>query len=303
MQRTSVIPVPTVVIPAHIRQGITPIVPVTTTVVVPKQTIAVPTPTTTVVPIPTPRIQPTVPLPTPTVPLPTPTVAIPTQRSTIIPTPTAVIPTPRTTVIQPKQPIQPMQTPPPQPQIAPRPIVTAPVPGQGGMLRQFGGVGATITRGPQVTASPTVTIVAETGYSILMKLLDIWEGTPEQAQQLSTLQYITGAPIIDVKRRDVIMEIVGMLQYQSLDEVIDFLTDAPNPEFVLWDQESLDEGRIKVAREITIQQAEEVGIRGVGRCRYCPSTELVFAMKQLRSGDEPATIFVRCVMCNKQWRQ
>jgi DNA-directed RNA polymerase subunit M/transcription elongation factor TFIIS len=94
-----------------------------------------------------------------------------------------------------------------------------------------------------------------------------------------------------------------MLRYQEFDDVIYFLTNAPDPAFILWDQESLDEGRLVVAREIAIQQAEEVGVKGVGKCRYCQSTELVFALRQLRSGDEPATIFVRCVFCTKQWRQ
>lgn len=285
MQQTPTIPVPKVVIPPQIRQGVpptNPVVPVPTPTV-PRPVVA--TPNTTVnVPVPTPRIQPTVPTPNTTQ-------VFPTGR-----TQPATVPLPT-----PQQTPQPMVM---QQQVVPRPTVATPTPAQGGLLRQFGGGGTTtIFTQPQVTAAPTVTIVTETGYSILMRLLDAWNGTEEQARQLSELQYTNGNLIIDVKRRDIIMEIIGMLQYQTFEDVLDFLTDAPNPSFVLWDQESLDEGRIKVAREITIQQAEEIGVKGVGKCRYCPSTELVFAMKQLRSGDEPATIFVRCVMCNKQWRQ
>lgn len=284
MQQTPTIPVPTVMIPQHLKPGTTPIVPV-------------PTPTVT---------RPVVPVPVTTFPVPIPrpqtNVATPIATPTTVPIP---VPRPQTTTVPLPTP-QPTQV--PQPQITPRPIIATPTPtptqGQGGILRQFGGGGTTtIMTGPQVTAAPTVTIVTETGYSILVRLIGVWGGTPEQAQQLSELQYMNGTSIIDVKRRDVIMEVIGMLKNQTFDEVIDFLTDAPSVEFVMWDQEALDEGRIKVAREITIQQAEEVGVKGVGRCRYCPSTELVFAMKQLRSGDEPATIFVRCVLCNKQWRQ
>jgi hypothetical protein len=186
-----------------------------------------------------------------------------------------------------------------------RQITTTPAAGKGGMLRQFGGGGGivTVTTGPQVTATPMVAIVEETGLSFLTKLMYVWKGDQEQVRQLVGLRYADGSEIIDIKRKDVIMEIIGMLQYQEFEDVIDFLTDAPDPEFVLWEQSSLDEGRQKVAREIVIQLAEEVGTKGVGKCRYCPSTELVYAMKQLRSGDEPATVFVRCVMCNKQWRQ
>lgn len=109
--------------------------------------------------------------------------------------------------------------------------------------------------------------------------------------------------IIDMDRKDIMMEIVGMLHYQSAEDVIYFLTDAPNPSWVLWDQLFMDEGKIAVEREITIQQAEEVGVKGVGKCRYCNSNELVFAQKQLSSGDEAMKVFVRCVSCQKSWRQ
>jgi hypothetical protein len=182
-------------------------------------------------------------------------------------------------------------------------MAITPTPPQGGILRQFGGGAATVTVSPQAVTAPKITIVTETALTILTRLTPVWNGTPEQIQQLIALRYATGSPIIDVRRRDIIIEIIGMLTRNPFAEIMEFLTDAPTPEFVLWEQSSLDEGRIKVEREIMIQQAEEVGVRGVGKCRFCPSTELVFAQRQLRSGDEPATVFVRCVMCTKQWRQ
>jgi len=184
-------------------------------------------------------------------------------------------------------------------------IATNPTPGQGGMLRQFGGAGTitTIATTTQAAAAPKVTIALETAQSLLTKLMPLWNGNITQVDSLVELRYINGAPIIDLKRRDVILEIIGMLRKQTFEEIMDFLTDAPNPDFVLWDQTSLDEGRIKVAREIIINQTEDTGVSGVSKCRYCPSTELVYAMKQLRSGDEPMTVFVRCIMCHKQWRQ
>lgn len=323
MKQTATIPVPKFVIPPQIRQATNPVVQLPTTTVLRP---LVPTPNTTInIPVPTPKTQQTVPTPITTQ-------GFPQGRTQVT---NVVLPTPRqtqqTVITQPQQTVimQPQQTVPrtvvatptptqgrtqttnvvlPTPQrtqqTVPRPVVATPTPAQGGLLRQFGAGGVTtILTQPQVTAAPTVTIVTETGYSILMRLLNTWGGTDEEARQLAALQYTNGNPIIDVKRRDVIMEIIGMLQYQLFKDVLDFITDAPNPEFILWNQESLDEGRIKVAREITIQQVEEIGVKGVGKCRYCPSTELVFAMKQLRSGDEPATVFVRCVLCNKQWRQ
>lgn len=225
-----------------------------------------------------------------------------TIAQTTVPVPRLPQPTTNQTLVLPRQPpTQEARTLTVQPTV-PRPIVT--LPPQGGTLKQFaGGTGVVTVTTPQTTAAPVINIVEDTGYSILIKLIDVWEGTVEQAQQLTALRYQNGNSIIDINRRDVIMEIIGMLRIQPFDEILDFLTDALDPGFILWEQESMDEGRVKVAREIVIQQAEEVGVKRVGKCRYCPSTELVFATKQLRSGDEPATIFVRCVMCQKNWRQ
>ncbi|CAH6420573.1 Transcription elongation factor TFIIS [uncultured virus] len=265
--------VPPIVLPATVQ----PIIPITTV-----QPIIPPTVQQTI-------IQPIVPAITQTRPIipPTPKITIPAEALVVQQTPTV----PQQVVV--------FQTTVP---VIPKPQTIT----QGGILKQFGGAGAgvvAVTATPQITATPVINIIEETGYSILTKLLHIWNGTPEQAQVLANLQYINGNYIIDINRRDVITEIIGMLTRQDFDEVIDFLTDAPDPSFVLWEQEAMDEGRLKVAREMIIQQAAETGVKGVGKCRYCPSTELVFALKQLRSGDEPATIFVRCVMCQKQWRQ
>lgn len=327
MQQAPVIPIPKVVVPPLTTGGqmqpvvpnpILPVVPQTQTIapvvprpVVPTMTIPQPQTNAPVVPrpvVPTmtiPQPQPNVPVvPRPVVPtmtIPQPQTTAPTLPQPTVPVPKVMVPEVAKTPAPMTLMIQPQQTP-----VVATPVMPLKQP-TGGILRQFGGAttGVVMPVGttPLPVATPTVTIVEETGYSLLMKLLPVWNGTIEQAQQLAALQYQNGQYIIDVKRRDVLNEIIGMIRSNSFDDVIDFITDAPNAEYVLWDQESLDEGRIKVAREITIQQAEEVGVKGVGRCRYCPSTELVFAMKQLRSGDEPATIFVRCVMCNKQWRQ
>ena len=174
---------------------------------------------------------------------------------------------------------------------------------KGPALIQRPGVKPAAMIGTAPKIAPTFLTIERSGYDILASTRPLWNGTPQQIQQLSQLTYQNGEPIISTKREDVMMEVLGMLVNQPFDEVMEFLANTPNPGFVLWEQSSLDEGRTKLAREITIQQAEEVGVKGVGRCRYCNSNELVFATKQLRSGDEPATIFVRCVLCTKQWRQ
>jgi DNA-directed RNA polymerase subunit M/transcription elongation factor TFIIS len=125
--------------------------------------------------------------------------------------------------------------------------------------------------------------------------------------ELSRLQYYgTNNTVIDLSRMDIVREIIGMLRAQAYDSVLRFLRAPENtgPEYVLWQQDAMEEGRIKLSREIIIQQEDETGMEGVGKCRFCPSTQLIFsAPRQMASGDEPLIVFVRCVMCKKHWRQ
>ena len=266
MLQIPTIQVPAVVVPPQFNTGVKPNLLAQTKIppVVIRPTVSVPKVVVPAVTVPTPVIKPQI------------TPQLPTQ-SPVVPVPKVVVPRVNTTT----------------------------QPTQGGILKQFGGGTGVITVGtvPEAMATPTINIVEETGYTMLIKLLDTWKGTEQQARQLADLTYEDGGPIIDIKRRDVLNEIIGMLYDQPFDDVVDFLTDARDPGYIVWDQKSMDEGRVKVAREIVIQQAEEVGIKGVGKCRYCNSTELVFSQRQLRSGDEPASVFVRCVLCTKQWRQ
>ena len=125
----------------------------------------------------------------------------------------------------------------------------------------------------------------------------------EQIQEILSLKYSNGKPIIDPNHPDILIEILGMLHKYDGKSVIDFLKRAPNADYIYWEQPSMEEGKAHVAREIEIYQTKEVGVKGVGTCHHCKSNELVYATKQLRSADEASTIFVRCVTCNKQWSQ
>lgn len=179
---------------------------------------------------------------------------------------------------------------------------------KGGKMSQFttrsGTTKTKLPRTPVKTKTFTsVVYKADTGASILQDLIDVWGGDEDKINELAELQYPNGDHIIDPKRKDIITEVVGMIISQGYQEVLEFLSQATNPEYVIWEQKFMEEGKNKVIREIEIQQTEQTGVKGVGKCRFCASTELVFTTKQLRSGDEPATIFFRCVMCQKQWRQ
>ena len=41
--------------------------------------------------------------------------------------------------------------------------------------------------------------------------------------------------------------------------------------------------------------------RATARCPYCSHDQAYFQMRQIRSADEPSTIFYKCCNCMKQW--
>ena len=125
----------------------------------------------------------------------------------------------------------------------------------------------------------------------------------ENVTSLLKLKYLNGNFIIDDNDKDVIIEVIGMLDLYSIDYLLDFLDDAPNKDWIFWTQTFMNIGKVSVEREIFINRAEEIGVKGVGKCRYCTGTELVFAQKQVNSGDEPMKVYVRCVTCNQHWKQ
>lgn len=161
----------------------------------------------------------------------------------------------------------------------------------------------TPTAQPKRTLLMTTAAPQASAESVLTATSRVWNGTPAQVQELLALRYPDGDAVVDIKRRDVCTEIVGMLESAGFADTIDFLRVCVKPKDVLWEQTSMDVGRAAVERELMIYFARETGIKGVAKCVNCGSNELVFAMRQLRSGDEPMDVFVRCVMCGKTWKQ
>ena len=41
--------------------------------------------------------------------------------------------------------------------------------------------------------------------------------------------------------------------------------------------------------------------RAMARCPFCANDQAYFQLRQIRSADEPSTIFYKCCNCMKQW--
>jgi DNA-directed RNA polymerase subunit M/transcription elongation factor TFIIS len=131
--------------------------------------------------------------------------------------------------------------------------------------------------------------------------------TKGQKNALFTVTYKNSLEkIVSYDRPDIFYEIIGILKDKenTFDEVIDFLKDQSDPESVVFTQPAMMPYKQILDREISLQQTEkDPVIKNVGKCKYCNSTELSFSVKQIRSGDEGKTTFVRCGICGKDWKE
>lgn len=54
---------------------------------------------------------------------------------------------------------------------------------------------------------------------------------------------------------------------------------------------------------VVVREEDSAGPVVKVRCSRCGNEEAVWWIKQMRSGDEPPTIFYRCTKCKHTWRQ
>lgn len=200
----------------------------------------------------------------------------------------------------------------PIPSVAPIQLNVLPQPlkltKSGGITKQFTTKSSTLYQMPPPGTSHMGIVIREQPREEVMEkmLRSFWtEGTDAQVKELIGLTYSGNAErfVLSEDRIELLMEIVGMLKTDDYKNVVAFLRSTSGPDEVLWQQSAMDIGRTKIARELTLLQFEETGVKGVGKCKYCGGTEMSFQTKQLRSGDEPATIFWRCLLCHKQGRE
>lgn len=134
---------------------------------------------------------------------------------------------------------------------------------------------------------------------LLTRSLPIWKGNSKQLETLLSLKLKSGKIIRRINKEHVI-NIIDLLLKYNFDDVINYLSELDD---IYWDLPIFDESRNKQLREHINREDKEVGVETGEKCRYCPSMQLVSTTVQTRSGDEPATIIVRCPECGKRWRE
>lgn len=134
----------------------------------------------------------------------------------------------------------------------------------------------------------------------------LWSLTDPELTELTRLHYggeATRPSVLSLDDTEVTMEMLGFLRKTPITQIIAEVKQCRDRSDLLWLASQHRDGFLAVAREVFILQVEESDIKGLVKCRRCQSSNVLMMSKQLRAGDEPTTIFTRCVDCKETWKQ
>jgi DNA-directed RNA polymerase subunit M/transcription elongation factor TFIIS len=127
--------------------------------------------------------------------------------------------------------------------------------------------------------------------------------TEQDLVNISQMVYTSGKLVLNMDDSEVTMEVIGFLRKTPVTQLLDEIRLCKDRTDLLWLSSQHRDGFLVVAREVFILQVEESGIKGIVKCRRCQSSNVLMRSQQLRAGDEPTTIFTRCIDCNETWKQ
>ena len=159
---------------------------------------------------------------------------------------------------------------------------------------------------PITTKTPA--LPAKTQIDPLVQILttvDLGEGrrlTPEQTRTLINLEFINGTRILSKERPQVTVDIINLLQRLPFDQVVDYLQTSSSPKDLVMNSPLLENERERVQLEVDNLQSTIEAEEGIYQCEKCGSHRTLTVFKQVRSGDEPMSAFIRCLGCGKRWR-
>lgn len=129
--------------------------------------------------------------------------------------------------------------------------------------------------------------------------------TKEDLPRLTELKYPNGAPIFNLQNRDALYAGLSILLQNDLQTALDFFSTVKEPSDLTFKSPQMHNAEEKYLLGIrTLKAKSEVLIaEGIFECPRCHNKRINYTEKQIRSADEPTTLFLLCVECQFQWRQ
>ncbi|MCL6572887.1 MAG: hypothetical protein K6T88_14585 [Bacillus sp. (in: Bacteria)] len=121
-------------------------------------------------------------------------------------------------------------------------------------------------------------------------------------RELESLTYPNGEPILTLQDRNTLFEVVGLLFNMGYSETLEFLRRVNSSSDIIFNSPLMRPAHEKQMIDLEILRSKVEVTPGSIKCPRCGSNEIIYVEKQVRSADEPMTIFYTCVACNKKWK-
>lgn len=130
---------------------------------------------------------------------------------------------------------------------------------------------------------------------------DLPDPAKNQIDRIAKLKDINGNLILNVKDRETIFQIVGMLDQMSLDDLEKYFLGITFSEDAIWNSPIFEKEQQKEFLDADIF-LNRVKVKYGAECIYCKSKNVVSAEKQTRTADEGVSVANACQNCGKTWR-
>lgn len=131
--------------------------------------------------------------------------------------------------------------------------------------------------------------------------------TTAELRELENLTYPNGSPtagepILTLQDRNILHEVLGLIFNLGYSDTLEFLKRVNSSRDIIFNSPLMKQAQEKQMIDLEILRTKIEVTPGAISCPRCASREIIYVEKQVRSADEPATIFFTCVACNKKWK-
>jgi len=129
--------------------------------------------------------------------------------------------------------------------------------------------------------------------------------TTVQIEQLVSLNLLKGVPLISLENRPFLYEIIALIQELGFNATYNYIASQNSVSIndLIFNSPLLTRAHDKVLIDADSIRIKVDAVESVFTCKRCGSKRTIQAERQVRSADEPMTIFVTCVDCGNSWKQ
>lgn len=127
---------------------------------------------------------------------------------------------------------------------------------------------------------------------------------PDEINQLKALSYPppNNQPIVTLSDRSTLFEIVNLILFLGFDETLAFLKRVVTPANIIFDSPLMERAQNNYILNLENLKTKVRTAKGTVPCPRCRGTNVQMSERQVRSIDEPTTVYFKCIDCDKTWK-